>query len=153
MTPKTETTRKETCEMFEKSADTLKSAMDAGIKVQQDAFKTVGDMFTKGGSFDGSRQRFETVATDSIDLVRRNAEQAQRYFDESCRNNMNVVKKSFDFNRDAGDQDVFVRTRDFWQTACDATRSNFEAATKAGSQAIENWSNFVGKTLATTEKK
>ena len=153
MTPKTETAKKETCEMFDKTSDTFKSAMDAGFKFQQDAVKTMGDLFTKGGSFDASRQRFETMATDTIDFVRRNAEQAQRCFDENCRNNMNVVKKSFDFNREADDQDVFGRTKDFWQTAFDATRSNFEAATKAGSQAIENWSNFVGKTFTTTDKK
>jgi uncharacterized protein with ATP-grasp and redox domains len=144
----------QTPEFFHQAAENFKSAMDTTLKCQQDAFKTMSEFFGKGESFSEARERFEDVATDSLNLVRKNAEQAQKYFDEGCKTGLEVIRKTFDATENGnGKRDFFVQARDVWQSAFDAMRSSVESAARANAQAIENWSNFFSKSMTVGEKK
>ncbi len=143
----------ETTEMFRQATDTFKSAMQAGLRFQQDAFKAMTEAFGNRETFEDACHRIETVATDSIGAIRKNAEQTQRFFDEGCKNGMTVMQKSFETGNGHGDKDVIAHSREVWQSACDAMKANLDAATRASSQAIENWASFFGKTMTINERK
>ena len=106
------THKPETCDFFRQTADTFKSAMESGIKFQQDAFKAVTDVFGRGESQEDCRHRIETVATDSINLIRKNAEQSQKMFDEGCRSGLEVLRKGFsacETGNGHGNKDVLLQ--------------------------------------------
>lgn len=147
-----ERTKTDSENMFSEASNTFKTAMEAGLNFQREAFKTVNDMFNCCGTMENSRDRFESMATASVDTVRRNAEQTQKFFDESCRNGIGMLRKTFDVSK-VEDKDVFAQTRDLWQGAFDAMRGNVEAAARATSQTIENCSNFMSKCTLTNGKK
>lgn len=149
----TDTTGKKTPDMFREASETFRTTMETGIKFQQDAFKAMTDFFTRGESFEDARKRMESVATDSIGVIRKNAEQAQRLFDEGCKSGMDVLRKALEETNGHGPKDLFTRTRDVWQSAFDAMRSNLEAAARTNTQAIECWSDFLGKVGTAGEKK
>ncbi len=157
MTQTTTTTNKtESCEFFRQASDTFKSAMESGIKFQQDAFKAVSDVFNRGESAEDCQRRIETVATDSINLIRKNAEQSQKMFDEGCRTGLETIRKGFgacEMGNGHSNKDMMDRTREVWQTAFDAMKTNLDTAAKASAQTIENWSSFFTKTMAVGEKK
>jgi len=149
-----EHTKTEKTDFFKQAADSFKSAMDTGVKFQQDAVKNLGEIFNQGETFEDSRERFETVATDSLNLIRKNAEQAQKYFDEGCKTGLEVIRKTFAATENGNSKrDAFAQTRDVWQSAFDAMRTTIESAARTNAAAIENWSNFFSKSMTCCEKK
>ncbi|MCG8409177.1 MAG: hypothetical protein MI923_28570 [Phycisphaerales bacterium] len=147
-----ERTKKDGESMFNEATNTFNSAMEAGLNFQREAVKSMGDMFTCCGTMENTRGRVEAMATDSIDMVRKNAEQTQKFFDEGCRNGINMLRKTFEANK-VEDKDVFAQTRDLWQSAFDAMRGNVEAAARTTTQTIENMSGFMTKCTQTNNKK
>jgi len=154
MTQQTVENTRAACEnLFTASADTFRTAMDMGFKFQQDAMKTMSEFFSYGDTFKDVREQFETVTTDSINLVRKNAEQTQKFVDDGCRNGVELVRKSFELV-EGKDKDVFGRSQDMMKSSFDMARHNVEMVAKTSAAAIENWSDFIGKTMpvATTKK-
>ena len=152
----TPATKTETCDYFRQATDTFKSAMDSGIKFQQDAFKAVTDVFGRNESMDDCRGRIETVATDSMNLIRKNAEQSQKMFDEGCRSGLEFIRKgfgAFEGGNGHANKDAIERTREIWQSAFDTMKTNLDTAAKSSAQSIENWSAFFNKTMTAGEKK
>jgi hypothetical protein len=144
----------ETPDFFKQAADSFRSAMDTGMKFQHDALKNVTECFGRSESFEGTRERLETIAADSLNLVRKNAEQAQKFFDEGCKTGLEVIRKTFAATENGNAKhDGFAQARDVWQSAFDAMRSTVESAARTNAAAIENWSNFFGKSMTSWEKK
>lgn len=148
-----ETVKNQTEGMFKHATETFKSVMDAGIRFQQDAFKCMSEMMSRTDSCENLTTRIESVAADTINLVRKNAEQAQKAFDEGCKTGLEVIRKSFDTGNGHGSKDAMTYTRDVWQNAFDAMRNNLETASRTSAQCIENWSSFMSKTMTVAEKK
>lgn len=145
----------EAANMFRQANDNFKTALETGMRFQQDAFRSMTDVISRGESFEDVRDRVETLATDSINLIRKNAEQAQRLFDETCKTGIETIRKTFDaVDAPAGkNKDYFVAQRDLWNVAFDTMRSNVDMASKFSTQAIENWSNYFSKNPFFGEKK
>jgi hypothetical protein len=154
-TQTTENTKNATCDIFQQASETFKSAVETGVKFQQDAFRSMTDSVCKGENPEDMRQRFETVTTDSMNMVRRNVEQSQKLFDEGCKTGLEMIKKNFNMfeNGNGHNKDFVAQTRDMWTNAFDAVRSTMDAAARTSVQSIENWSNFVNKTMTPVEKK
>jgi len=141
--------------MFRQANENFRSAMETGIRFQQDAFRSISDVLGRSESLEDARNRMEMMATDSINLIRKNAEQSQKLFDETCRSGMDLLRRSFELMDPPGGKhkDVYGATREIWTAAFDTMRSNIEAASKTSAQAIENWSNFFSKSMSFAEKK
>lgn len=148
-----ENVKNQTETMFKQATDTFKSAMDTGVRFQQDAFKCMSEVMARGESCDDVKHRLESVATDSVNLIRKNAEQAQKVFDEGCKSGLEVIKKTLDSGNGNGPKDAVTYTRDVWQNAFDSMRCNLDTASRASAQCIENWSSFFGKSMSFGEKK
>ena len=151
-TDKTAEKTKACCEDVLKNAnESFKTAMETTLKCQQDAFRTMTAMFIPGDAPRDTFKGIETMTTDTIDLMRKNAEQSQKTFDEACRHGIDTFHKTFDTGH-AGDKDVFARAQVLCHSAADTMRGNVELVAKSTTKAIENWSDFIGKSLQTVEK-
>lgn len=148
-----ENVKNQTEGMFKQANETFKSAMDTGVRFQQDAFKCMSEFVGRGETFEDARSRMENVASDSINLIRKNAEQAQKSFDDGCKNGLDVIRKAFDSGNGQGTKDLMTYTRDVWQNAFDAMRGNIETASRASTLCIENWSAFFTRNMNVCEKK
>jgi hypothetical protein len=154
MTQTVEHKNTESPEMFKQATECFRSAMDTGMKFQQDAFKSVTELFNRGEGFEDARCRFENFASDSLNLARKNAEQAQKFFDEGCKTGLEVIRKSFAATENGNaKRDVVAQSKDVFQSAFDAMRTTVESAARMNAQAIENWSTFFTKSMNLCEKK
>lgn len=154
MTQTAEHKNPESPEMFKQAAECFRSAMDTGIKFQNEAFKNVSTYFGQAEGFEDARSRVENYASDSLNLVRKNAEQAQKFFDEGCKTGLEVIRKSFAATENGNaKRDVVTQSKDVFQSAFEAMRTTVESAARMNAQAIENWSNFFTKTMNVCEKK
>ncbi len=137
--------------MFKNMNDNVRTAFDNGVKFQQETLKSVTSMFNCCEGTEDARGKFETIANDTINMVRKNAEQTQKNFDETCKNGMNMIKKSCETMK--ADKDLFAQTRDMWSTMFDMMKTNVDMFTKTTTATIENVSEFVSKTIETGAKK
>ena len=154
MNQTTEHKNSESPEMFKQAADCFRSALDTGMKFQHDAFKNVSEFFNKGEGFEDVRGKFESFASDSLNLARKNSEQAQKFFDEGCKTGLEVIRKSCAATENGNSKrDVVAQSKDVFQSAFDAMRTTVESAARMNAQAIENWSNFFTKSISVCEKK
>lgn len=154
--PNTDTTRKtKDADFFEQATDSFKAAMDAGLKFQQEAIRSMFGMVSGMDSTDDVRRRIEAVATESIEMIRKNAEQSEKLFDAGCKSGMEVMKKSFEMmkNGEREPAEVFEQSRGVWKTGFDAMRSNIENVARANTAAIENWASFLDKAMKAAEFK
>jgi len=139
--------------MFEQATETFKTTMDAGLKFQQDAVKSMMGCFSGMDRFDDVRQRIEAVTNDSITMIRKNAERTQKLFDDQCRSGMDLINKSFETAKSGKIQNgnVVEQCRSAWKNGFDAMCTGIDAMAKANVQAVENWASFFDKTLTACE--
>jgi len=137
---------------FNMATDSFRSAMDAGMKFQKDAFETMSKMFNCNTECCDVNAKMEDTTTDAINMVRKNAEQTQKAFDENCRTGLSTIRKSFDAMQE-DDKDMFTRAGDIWNCWFDGMRGNVDMMAKTTTQAIENWSEFMTKTMKNGGKK
>ena len=130
---------------FQTATESYQSAMEAGVRFQQDAVKTMVDAFTGGKQFDQTGERFRTFCDDSMDLFKKNIDQSQKIFDDNCRMGMDLMRGSFEtVNKwDRAEEGPFQGT---WEKGFDFARSNAEAVAKAGTTAVENWARCMTRT-------
>jgi polyhydroxyalkanoate synthesis regulator phasin len=154
-TQTTENTKNQTCDIFQQASETFKTAVENGVRFQQDAIRSMTDCVGRGETPEDMKHRIETITTDSLNLVRRNVEQSQKLFDEGCKTGLEMIKKNFSMfeNGNGHNKDFAAQTRDMWTNAFEAVRNTVDAAARTSVQSMENWSSFVTKTMAATEKK
>ena len=140
-------------DVFHQAAENFRSAMDTGIRFQKDAFEALTAVLNGGRTFEDVRQRFENLATDSIGVMRKNAEDAQRLFDEGCKTSTELFRKSLATANVGESTDVMNRTKEAWESTFDAMRTTMEAAARTGARAIENWSEFFSRSMSSCEAK
>ena len=109
-------------------------------------------MFNCGTDCCDMNAKMESTTTEAINVVRKNAEQTQKAFDENCRTGLSTIRKSFDVVS-ADDKDMFTRAGDIWNCWFDAMRGNVDMTAKTTTQAIENWSDFMTKTMKNDARK
>lgn len=154
-TQTSEQTKNPTCDIFHQASETFRTAIENGIKLQQDAFRTMTDSTGRGETPEEMKQRFETITTDSLNLVRKNVEQSQKLFDEGCKTGLEMIRKNFSAleSGNGHNHDLAAQTREMWTNAFEAVRSTVDAAARTSVQSIENWSTFFTKSMTPTEKK
>lgn len=139
--------------MFEQAADSFKTTIDAGLKMQQDAFKNMMNCFTGIDRFDDVRTRIESVTNETVGMIRKNAERTQKLFDEQVRTGTEMMNKSFDSMKigKIANGNVTEQCRSAWKNGFDAMCSGIDAMAKANVQVVENWASLFDKTIVTCE--
>lgn len=139
--------------VFEQAADSFRTTFDAGLKMQQDAFKSMMNCFTGFDRFDDVRTRIESVTNETVGMIRKNAERTQKLFDEQVRTGTDMMNKSFDSmkNGKMTQGNMTEQCRSAWKNGFDAMCSGIDAMAKANVQVVENWASLFDKTMATCE--
>ena len=154
MAQTTQTKNNDAQNVMETANESFRSAVDAGMKFQRDTF----DMMTKAFNFSGFNcgdvnERVEENTTETVNMVRKNAEQTQKAFDESCRNGLGMIRKNFELIRN-DDKDLVGRATDMWTASFDALKANVDTTAKTAAQVMETYSDFVNKSAKSmTDKK
>jgi hypothetical protein len=135
---------------FRAASDTMRSAFETGVRFQQDAVKSMSD-FAKVESFEDFGKKTQEMAVESINMIRKNAEQAQEMIDENCKVGIDMLKKSFNmFDVNGKNRDGFAQTREVWNSAFNTMKTNVDAAARMGTQAIESWTSMFNCCTGTT---
>ncbi|MEK6676693.1 MAG: hypothetical protein AABZ47_13705 [Planctomycetota bacterium] len=135
-------TKERMTEMVETWTDGVKSTMDAGRRSQETMFKAMGEMWKTNPDSENAYSRGERMFRDFMPFVSRNMSTMGECFDSSCKAGMEVFKTACDTTGKPEETDLYRRSRQMWDTAFGAARTNFDAFNKAGMRMMENFNEF-----------
>lgn len=135
-------TKDNVMQMFDNMNETFRVAMDAGRRSQESFVRSMGDMWKNPAGFDTFYARGEKFAREFMPFIGRNMETMAESFDTSFRANLDAFRTAANVSMKTEDTDLYRRTRQVFDAAFDAMRTNFEAFGKAGARTMENWSTF-----------
>lgn len=125
-----------TARVFDRMSDGFRTAFEVGRKSQDAWFKTMSDAW---GRMPGDNQR---MVGEWAPFVGKQMETAAQAYDASLRSGLDVFRAAVDIAVRPGDGDPYEATRNFWDTAFGAARTNFDVLGQAGARAMEDCANF-----------
>lgn len=143
-------TKQNMSRIFEKTAENVRVAMDAGFGAQQAWFSAFGDLFKRAGGFD-SVPHTDKAAKEFGPFVGRNIEAMTDCLDAGFRANMNAFKTACDVTARMDEGDAYGKSREVMDAAFNAVRTNVDALGKAGKRTVENWTTFCSTTCCETQ--
>jgi len=140
---------------FQTASEAFQTTMETGLKFQKDAVDMFGNASDRGTGMEDFRTRFQDFANESIEVIRDNAEQSGKLFEQSCRSSADLVQKNMDRigKDDSNGKDFFAQAQHSFQDTFDAMRNTSDAFAKTNTRMLENFSKFVNQTMSTPVKK
>lgn len=148
----------QTTEMFNPykvAIDTFQNGMETAVKFQKEAAETFVNATSRGSDFGTARERIQSMANESMEVIRKNAERTQQVFDEICRTGLDTFQKSIKAcsSGQGKGEELMSSARTMWENTLDAMRATTDSMTRANTELVEGWTQFVNRTFATAEKK
>ncbi len=141
-------TKDNVMQMFDNVNETFRVAMDAGRRSQETFVRSMNDMWKNPTGFDTffNFNRGDKMVRDFMPFVGKNMEMMAETMDASFRANMDAFRTATNVTMKNDDADMYRRSRQIFDAAFDAMRTNFETFGKAGARTMENWSTFCKST-------
>jgi hypothetical protein len=138
----TTTTPNFATDTIRQTTDTFNKAFQAGVKFQEDTFRTFNENATR--ATDEFRNRVERFADEMTPVTKKNVDRFTKMFDENTQRTSTFVRSAFDTNPFiapvSNPTELMDRTMNFWKNAFETTRESFEAFNKTSQDA---WTSFT----------
>lgn len=127
-----------TNEMFHQAAKLFETAVQSGIKMQEEAVRSLGEMIDSLGSPQQWRQKTEAAAEKALGAVQQNVDEAIRMMNENAKASLDLLQKAFDAGREESSSDSQARLREMWETTIGSLRRNTEVMLQANNRVVES---------------
>jgi hypothetical protein len=135
-------TKETVSRMFGCMNDSLRAVVDAGQRTQESWLKASGEAWKRPAEFERLYNRGERIAREWVPFVGKTMDAATQSYDAGFRAGMDAFKTVCDVASKTDDADPYRRTRQLWDAAFDAARTNFDAFAKASARTLENCTAF-----------
>jgi len=140
-------TRENMTKMVDSLNEGFRSAFDAGQRTQEACFKTMREGWKRPAEFDRFFNRGERIMKEWGPFVGKTMDAVAQTCDANFKAGLDVFQAGCEATTKSEDGDVYRTTRQLWDAAFDAARTNFDTLAKVGARAIENCSSFYGSVL------
>ena len=128
--------------MFDSMSDTFRAAFDAGQRAQETWFKTTREMSQQPVNLDRMFNNGERVMRDWVPFVEKNVDNVAKTVDANFRAGLDMFKTACDVASRGDDNELYRKTRQFWDTAFETMRANMDLFTRMTSRSFENYAAF-----------
>ena len=128
--------------MFDSMSDTFRAAFDAGQRAQETFFRSTRDAWPQPVNVDRMFNGGERVVRDWVPFVEKNVDTVAKTVDANFRAGMDMFKTACDVATRADDTELYRKTRQYWDTAFEAMRANFDVFTRMTSRTFENYAGL-----------
>lgn len=143
-------TRETMNKAFDNFNDGIRSAMDASQRTQETWFNFMRDSFRQPGDVDRMFRRGERVLNEWLPFVGGTMNTVVKAYDANLHAGMEVFKTYFD-GLSRGETDLGKTTRQVWDAAFEAARTNFDMMSRVGTRTLENCASFCEAAFSTEE--
>jgi hypothetical protein len=139
------TTTERTNDVLGQTIENFENALKTGVKMQEDYARwfteTLGDL----GSPQDWQGKVQAVLNEAIQMAQRNVDEGVRMMNQNTKTVMEMVQRALDVRQVSSTADAQAKTREIWETALGALRTNTEAVVQANSRMLESWSGLATK--------
>lgn len=130
--------------------DCMNSAVEAGVKFQQDAFKTMSETFNKSVAgdqpFANVRQRFETATRDGLAAAKVQVETGCKLVEETAKNGFNLMNHVVEtVAGKAADRNPMQNASAVWQQTIETVKNNTQAVSRAQAATVDNMTSLMNR--------
>jgi hypothetical protein len=138
------TTTNNATELFGQAARSFESAIQTGIKLQEESVKCVTDMLGNIGSPQKWQKKAQDVMEDMVGASQKNMDEAVQVMNDNAKVSMDLLKKAFE-SRPADANEAQSRAMNLWETSLGMLRNNTEAVLRANTRVVEAWTEMAKK--------
>jgi hypothetical protein len=130
--------------MFEQAAKLFESAMQAGIKIQEQSAHSLSEMLGGFGSPQQWQQRTQAAVEEAMATAQKSFDEAIQAMNENAKASVDMLQKAFEARHGESASDTQARTREMWETAIGSLRRNTEVMLQANNRVMESWREMAG---------
>ncbi len=130
-------------EMFEQAARLFESAMQAGIRIQEQSVRSMSELTARLGSAQEWQKQAQSIFDRSISAVQENLDESLRMMNENAKTSLDLLEKAFRARQGESASDTQNRVRETWETAIGALRRNTEVMLQSNGRVLESWRDIV----------
>ncbi len=131
-------------ELFRQAMSAWQSAVESGVKMQEDSAKWMRQMFDSD-SLSEWYNKGQAAAGEATAKVQQNIDEAIRVINQQAESSMKLLQKALEARQVDGRSDAGVRLAEWWEVAMDSMRINTQAMLKANSRIMGTWSELARK--------
>ncbi len=133
---------------FDSMNDGFRKAVDCGQRTQETWMNFVQDAWHNPGELGRITKRSERMMKQFFPFVGETMESFTRACDVNMRAGLGVFKTICDSATPSDEADLGRKTRQVWDSAFEAIRTNFDTMSKVGAKTLENYSTFCETAFA-----
>ena len=137
-------TTNQASELFGQAAKSFESAIQTGLKLQEESIKFLAEMLNDLGSPQKWQKKTQAVMNEVITTSQKNMDEAVQVMNENAKTSMELLQKTFE-TRPADVKEAQSRTMEVWETTLSVLRRNTEAAARANTRLVEGWTEMAKK--------
>jgi hypothetical protein len=133
-----------TTEMFGQAAKSFETAIQTGLKLQEESVKCVAEMLSEIGSPQKWQKKAQEVMQEMISTSQRNLDEAVQAMNENAKTSLMIIQKAVE-NRPTDPGEAQSKTLELWETTLGMLRRNTETALRANGRLVEAWTEMAKK--------
>jgi hypothetical protein len=130
---------------FRQAIRAWESAIEAGVKMQEENAQWMRQIFTDSGSLTEWYNKAQAVAGEAVGTLQENVDESIRVMNQQAESSVRLIQKALDARHGETDADTRAKFADWWESALDAVRGNTQAMMKANSRMLATWSELTRK--------
>jgi hypothetical protein len=143
------TVKNDPSELFTQAMGMFDAAMKTGAKLQEESARWYTNLIAGLGTPQSWQKKSEEVMTEAISTAQQNVDEALKMVEQNAHTGMDLLQKAIDARQADTGPDAQAKTKDLWETALGALRTNAEAVLQANKKVVESWSGLAKKLCAT----
>ena len=131
-------------ELFGQVTRSFESAVQSGLKIQEESVKLMGEILSEMGSPQKWQKKAQTVLNEMVSTSQQNMDEAVAVMNENAKTSIEMLQKAFQ-TQPADSSEAQSRALEMWETSLGILRKNTEAVVRANSRAVEVWTEMAKK--------
>ena len=126
-------------QLVDQATRMFQTALEAGIKIQEESTKTLTDLMKNGASAQHWQDRARSVMDQSFSCAKENMDAAIQVVNENTKIGLELLAKALDARHTTTEADVQSRTKEAWETSVGSLRRNTELLVQVNHRLLESW--------------
>jgi hypothetical protein len=131
-------------ELFGQVTRSFESAVQSGLKIQEESVKVMGEILSDLGSPQKWQKKAQAVLNEMISTSQRNMDEAVAVMNENAKTSIEMLHKAIQ-TQPTDSSEAQSRAMEMWETSLGILRKNTEAVVRANSRAVEVWTEMAKK--------
>lgn len=137
------TTSERSEDMFGQAIRAWESAVEAGVKMQEEYAKGLRQMCCESGSLDEWYNKSQSAVSQGIIKTKEGVDEAIRLINQHAESSLRLIQKALDSQASEPTPDARAKFVEWWQDALETARNNTQAVLQANSRVLATWSELA----------